>query len=283
MKVLVVCRYNQARSILAGALIRKLLPELDVVTAGIQAQTGQPIPIVTAELCSWWGLNRFDRLSQLITDTDAATSIEDFDSVLVADGYVKQEVLKFWPKAKLVDLSELAENDLFTPTDPTGFNQSDFSRELAKIAVLVSAWASKKGLLDIISAQAILTSSNSSIDSLLDSGKLNDVDFLIDTELERPSIDFWKSKGFEIQLFNPRQLIEFEVAGGCSSSTIVLASRFEIDNAEKYYLSDDWKQFIGKVSKVGKACLVNISNTNDFKPPSLSILSSIHCESRRWI
>jgi protein-tyrosine-phosphatase len=283
MKVLVVCRYNQARSILAGALIRKLLPELDVVTAGIQAQTGQPIPIVTAELCSWWGLNRFDRLSQLITDTDAATSIEDFDSVLVADGYVKQEVLKFWPKAKLVDLSELAENDLFTPTDPTGFNQSDFSRELAKIAVLVSAWASKKGLLDIISAQAILASSNSSIDSLLDSGKLNDVDFLIDTELERPSIDFWKSKGFEIQLFNPRQLIEFEVAGGCSSSTIVLASRFEIDNAEKYYLSDDWKQFIGKVSKVGKACLVNISNTNDFKPPSLSILSSIHCESRRWI
>lgn len=283
MKVLVVCRYNQARSILAGALIRKLLPELDVVTAGIQAQTGQPIPIVTAELCSWWGLNRFDRLSQLITDTDAATSIEDFDSVLVADGYVKQEVLKFWPKAKLVDLSELAENDLFTPTDPTGFNQSDFSRELAKIAVLVSAWASKKGLLDIISAQAILASSNSSIDSLLDSGKLNDVDFLIDTELERPSIDFWKSKGFEIQLFNPRQLIEFEVAGGSSSSTIVLASRFEIDNAEKYYLSDDWKQFIGKVSKVGKTCLVNISNTNDFKPSSLAILSSIHCGSRRWI
>jgi protein-tyrosine-phosphatase len=283
MKVLVVCRYNQARSILAGALIRKLLPELDVVTAGIQAQTGQPIPIVTAELCSWWGLNRFDRLSQLITDTDAATSIEDFDSVLVADGYVKQEVLKFWPKAKLVDLSELAENDLFTPTDPTGFNQSDFSRELAKIAVLVSAWASKKGLLDIISAQAILASSNSSIDSLLDSGKLNDVDFLIDTELERPSIDFWKSKGFEIQLFNPRQLIEFEVAGGSSSSTIILASRFEIDNAEKYYLSDDWKQFIGKVSKVGKTCLVNISNTNDFKPSSLAILSSIHCGSRRWI
>jgi protein-tyrosine-phosphatase len=283
MKVLVVCRYNQARSILAGALIRKLLPELDVVTAGIQAQTGQPIPIVTAELCSWWGLNRFDRLSQLITDTDAATSIEDFDSVLVADGYVKQEVLKFWPKAKLVDLSELAENDLFTPTDPTGFNQSDFSRELAKIAVLVSAWASKKGLLDIISAQAILASSNSSIDSLLDSGKLNDVDFLIDTELERPSIDFWKSKGFEIQLFNPRQLIEFEVAGGSSSSTIVLASRFEIDNAEKYYLSDDWKQFIGKVSKVGKTCLVNTSNSNDFKPSSLAILSSIHCGSRRWI
>jgi protein-tyrosine-phosphatase len=283
MKVLVVCRYNQARSILAGALIRKLLPELDVVTAGIQAQTGQPIPIVTAELCSWWGLNRFDRLSQLITDTDAATSIEDFDSVLVADGYVKQEVLKFWPKAKLVDLSELAENDLFTPTDPTGFNQSDFSRELAKIAVLVSAWASKKGLLDIISAQAILASSNSSIDSLLDSGKLNDVDFLIDTELERPSIDFWKSKGFEIQLFNPRQLIEFEVAGGSSSSTIILASRFEIDNAEKYYLSDDWKQFIGKVSKVGKTCLVNISNSNDFKPSSLAILSSIHCGSRRWI
>jgi protein-tyrosine-phosphatase len=283
MKVLVVCRYNQARSILAGALIRKLLPELDVVTAGIQAQTGQPIPIVTAELCSWWGLNRFDRLSQSITDTDAATSIEDFDSVLVADGYVKQEVLKFWPKAKLVDLSELAENDLFTPTDPTGFNQSDFSRELAKIAVLVSAWASKKGLLDIISAQAILASSNSSIDSLLDSGKLNDVDFLIDTELERPSIDFWKSKGFEIQLFNPRQLIEFEVAGGSSSSTIVLASRFEIDNAEKYYLSDDWKQFIGKVSKVGKTCLVNTSNSNDFKPSSLAILSSIHCGSRRWI
>ena len=283
MKVLVVCRYNQARSILAGALIRKLLPELDVVTAGIQAQTGQPIPIVTAELCSWWGLNRFDRLSQLITDTDAATSIEDFDSVLVADGYVKQEVLKFWPKAKLVDLSELAENDLFTPTDPTGFNQSDFSRELAKIAVLSSAWASKSGLLDIISAQAILASSNSSIDSLLDSGKLNDVDFLIDTELERPSIDFWKSKGFEIQLFNPRQLIEFEVAGGSSSSTIVLASRFEIDNAEKYYLSDDWKQFIGKVSKVGKTCLVNTSNSNDFKPSSLAILSSIHCGSRRWI
>jgi protein-tyrosine-phosphatase len=283
MKVLVVCRYNQARSILAGALIRKLLPELDVVTAGIQAQTGQPIPIVTAELCSWWGLNRFDRLSQSITDTDAATSIEEFDSVLVADGYVKQEVLKFWPKAKLVDLSELAENDLFTPTDPTGFNQSDFSRELAKIAVLSSAWASKSGLLDIISAQAILASSNSSIDSLLDSGKLNDVDFLIDTELERPSIDFWKSKGFEIQLFNPRQLIEFEVAGGSSSSTTVLASRFEIDNAEKYYLSDDWKQFIGKVSKVGKTCLVNISNTNDFKPSSLAILSSIHCGSRRWI
>lgn len=283
MKVLVVCRYNQARSILAGALIRKLLPELDVVTAGIQAQTGQPIPIVTAELCSWWGLNRFDRLSQLITDTDAATSIEEFDTVLVADGYVKQEVLKFWPKAKLVDLSELAENDLFTPTDPTGFNQSDFSRELAKIAVLVYAWASKKGLLDIISAQAILASSNSSIDSLLDSGKLNDVDFLIDTELERPSIDFWKSKGFEIQLFNPRQLIEFEVAGGSSNSTIVLASRFEIDNAEKYYLSDDWKQFIGKVSKVGKTCLVNISNTNDFKPSSLATLSSIHCGSRRWI
>lgn len=283
MKVLVVCRYNQARSILAGALMRKLLPELDVVTAGIQAQTGQSIPIVTAELCSWWGLNRFDRLSQLITDTDAATSIEEFDSVLVADGYVKQEVLKIWPKAKLVDLSELAENDLFTPTDPTGFNQSDFSRELAKIAVLVSAWASRNGLLDIISAQAILASSNSSIDSLLDSGKLNDVDLLIDTELERPSIDFWKSKGFEIQLFNPRQLIEFEVADGSSSSTIVLASRFEIDNAEKYYLSDDWKQFIGKVSKVGKTCLVNNSNSNDFKPSSLAILSSIHCGSRRWI
>lgn len=78
MKVLVVCRYNQARSIVIGAMIRKLFPQIDVVTAGIEAPHGKGIPGSTEALCREWNLPQFDRISIAIEKLE----IEHFDAVL---------------------------------------------------------------------------------------------------------------------------------------------------------------------------------------------------------
>lgn len=283
MKILVVCRYNQARSILAGAVIRKLFPEIEVVTAGIEAQTGQPIPIVTSELCSWWGLPKYDRLSQSLADTFSVNPAREFDAILAADGYVKEEILKLEPSSKIVDLSECAEDDLFRPIDPTGFGQRDFAGELAKVAVLTAEWITSLENSTTLEIEAFLSNSYEKANTLVKSKDLFGYNIILDSELERPNAEYWKTSGHDIRFFNPRSLNQFELSELPIESNVVLISKYEIDNAEKVYFSDSWKGFLDAVSQMGNVGLISISHQPDYKPSPLSILSTIHCARRRWI
>lgn len=69
MRIHVICRLNQARSIITAAVIRKIYPELRVFSSGIQANPGQPIPTVIAKIAYKWDLQNIDHYS-----TDLASS-----------------------------------------------------------------------------------------------------------------------------------------------------------------------------------------------------------------
>ena len=62
-RVIVVCKYNQARSITAAAALRRFFPDLEIITAGIQANPLAPIPSSILEILDQWGITEYDERS----------------------------------------------------------------------------------------------------------------------------------------------------------------------------------------------------------------------------
>jgi protein-tyrosine-phosphatase len=54
--VTIACKYNQARSIIGAAVIRKLYPDLEVISTGINATPGGSIPLQIRRIADQWAL-----------------------------------------------------------------------------------------------------------------------------------------------------------------------------------------------------------------------------------
>ena len=250
MKILFVCRYNQARSILAGALLRKLYPNVEVFTAGIEAQDGQPVPLITPQLCLNWSLPGIDRLSISIDKLLTRHPATSFDHVVVADQLVKERIERSFAPGKVTSITDLADFPSISPVDPTGFDRSSFAAELAKVAILTIRWAEKFGLgeqrgnlnfflFDEITNSLGYQKLTAELDSLQ----------LVDTDISRPDPSFWRSLGAKVILFDPRDLnTSADLVNGMQGFE-VLVSRFEVDNPSQIYLSQPWREFLYRITK----------------------------------
>lgn len=252
MRILIVCKFNQARSIIIGAALRKLLPSVDVRTAGIDAINGMAIPEITAQVCREWKLTNYDALSINVDSLE----VGDFDSILAVDEYVFSELRKFNLGSRLQSLRYFTSNGLTFPQDPTDLDHNSFKLEVAKGLLLAQIWA-----------RSIFRYLDSDIDSYwFDSGELvsewmisreaESYSVIVDTNLYVPDREIWSHCNRQILFFNTRELRTTDFALELRKKPLVLVSLFETDSPVDLIFSRRWIRFLEETSKTGRTALV---------------------------
>jgi protein-tyrosine-phosphatase len=280
IEVLVVCRYNQARSIVVGALLRKLFPQLLVTTAGIEAPDGSSIPTISMDLCERWGLQSYDRVSKDLSRFSDTTS---FKHILAADEFVYNHLKDTATEIPIGLLTSYSPDDLLVPIDPTGLDSIGFYREIAKASISATRWAAD--LLDLphTAIQSLLFLTQNSLFKGVNDGDtlFANSSLLVDTEFSYPDPSVWKNAGIETVLFNPRDLDSIDLEKITSTDRCVLVSRFEVDLPERILLSLQWSELLSSLSRERKISLVS----RLFGPRErqyLGILGVLHSQNTRF-
>lgn len=273
----IYCRYNQARSIIAGAILREFFPETQIITGGTQARQGLAIPSTVASIAHHWNLMKFDRESSQIDDY----WIEEFSpSILVADQLVEGVLKEGHRNQKIAKLSDFADDSRLVPVDPTGLKVEDLAIELAKVSILALRWATRE------------TNQTSTIGSYFipegDVELINDQEMamnpnllLVDTELTMPNPHRWDAR-WNIQFINVRKLDEFDERTLRKEPT-VLVSKYEIDTPERIYTSVNWRNFLVRLASIKETKLVSAFPSNSVKSSPLPLLALLHSFSTKMI
>ena len=258
VSVLVVCRHNQARSIVIGALLRELFPGRRVLTSGVDANTGARIPDSTSALCENWGLVEFDRTSS------ALEQFEDLDQdckVLAADDAIRDSLIELLPQLKAQSLYDYCESKELRPIDPKYLDYDEFCLEIAKAIIPSLRWADEVLSLRRSPITSTLFQDEAHILSEIGLRQLamHQNSLLIDTNLAFPNWQLWEKLGYEIIEFNPRHLANMDISSTFQrvKGTATLVSKYEVDFPERMFLSKSWRNFLYKVSEVRKVHLVS--------------------------
>lgn len=266
----IYCRYNQARSIIAGAILREFFPEIQIVTGGTQANQGLEIPATVASIAHHWNLLKFDRESRQV---DNHWIKESNPSILVADQLVEEVLKKVHKSQEFARLSDFAEDLRLVPIDPTGLNVEDLAIELAKVSILTMRWAARE------------TKQKSTIGSyFLPEGDVRSLNFeelainpnliLVDTDLTIPNPRRWDTF-WNIHLIDVRKLDEFDERVLTKEPTVLL-SKYEIDNPEKIYTSLEWRNFLLRLASVRETKLVSAFPAQSRINTPLPFLALLH-------
>ena len=133
MKIFVLCRQNQARSITISAMLRKHFPEISVQSAGIEVAENSEIPESIRSLCQSWGLEIMETVSTAWDSVKGAVGPNDI--VICADDQVYAVAKAAVNPSQLINLASADSLDFLIPTDPAGATRSVVEQELAKCIV----------------------------------------------------------------------------------------------------------------------------------------------------
>lgn len=247
-KIIVLCKYNQARSITAAAALRRFFPDHEILSAGIIGNPRIPIPSSILQILDEWGLDQRDQRS---TSTADLPPISSTDLVLCAD----QEVRSIFEQQHNLDLAsfpnvclleDFARRSLEIPIDPVALGEAETKNQLARSLVLAIRGANK--FLEIeTSVKAGHLPANKSehleIQKRLIENRQKNV-LSIDVGFSIPDSNIW-SPELNMQKINPSKFEEIE---NPLEGNTVLISKFEVDKTPELLLSLGYFEWIQKLS-----------------------------------
>lgn len=247
-RIIVLCKYNQARSISAAAALRRFFPEYEIISAGIIAQPNIPIPSSILQILDEWNLDSRDHRSTSTLDLPALYSQ---DLILCADKEVKSifgQQLRLNPEhfPYIYTLEEFANNSQEIPIDPVSMGEADTKNQLAR-SILLSVRAVKKVLGEdpLIDSCYLPQTRQDHLNNQIKfaTGELENR-LMIDTGFSIPNPALW-SPELKQQLFNPMKFPTFD---DLELSQNVLRSKFEIDNCPKLFLSIAYRDWLANLA-----------------------------------
>lgn len=246
MSIYIICRHNQARSIIAAAAARNLFPDHEVITAGTHADHGQPIPASIVDIAHEWELPNYDTHSQHIGEL---TSLSADDIIICADREVRDELFTRFPATSPISLDDLSDIPELVPQDPLNLNSSSTRVELAKCVVLTVRYLQSQIHQPSNRIWALHSQSGNRKSELQSAHQwlVKTGGIVIDTDIRIPDPTPWLAAGFSIQYFNPRSLDLGSISKEFADDT-VLVSRYETDNPASLLLSRQWQEFIAQLS-----------------------------------
>ncbi len=241
-RIIVVCKYNQARSITAAAALRRFFPEIEILSAGIQANPLLPIPSSILEILDQWGLDQYDHRS---TPVLKLPPLRPTDLVLCADAEVKATLMKQLNISdsdafKIRVLEEYADSSLEIPVDPVNMGESDTKMQLARSIVL-----SVRGVRKEFQIANLITSSRFPHDKVehlrvqkeMFTAIEKDLGVILDAGFSIPNPLLWQANGIAFLPINPNRLAidpQREIKSG------ILISKFEVDFVPRIFLSTNY-------------------------------------------
>jgi protein-tyrosine-phosphatase len=134
--VTIACKYNQARSIIGAAVIRKWYPDLEVISTGINATLGGLIPLQIRQIADQWALPITETFSTPIGEV--IEQVAQSELIIGADEEVTTRLIELFPNIHPVNLQDQAQDFDFVPKDPSGMDPRSTETELAKVVMLTT-------------------------------------------------------------------------------------------------------------------------------------------------
>ena len=260
--VTVVCRHNQARSVMGAAALRRYFPEFDVASAGIEAIEGQRIPDSILNLADNWGLDVQDLYSHGLQSVQQRLQSSRF--VIVAEDDFIQNIEEIGvPSDKILSMQDKRFDHASIPFDPIGQGNRVMSVELAKaIMTTVQLIRSEMEFGDVKNVKAIFPIEESDL--------INKLGIVWENTRAKDGIllltDF-RAPNFPAVSRNCKRVLELQVdritkkialsSGGEewglerileTEGGLAISARFEMDQVEKFSLSSQFAGFVATLA-----------------------------------
>jgi protein-tyrosine-phosphatase len=250
-RIIVVCKYNQARSITAAAALRRFFPKLEILSAGIQANPLVPIPSSILQILDQWDLNEYDVRSTPVVNLPSLTHE---DLVLCADAEIRMKLIeqlgiKEADLFKIKILEEFANSSLEIPVDPVNMGEAETKNQLVRSVVLsVRGVRRELGIQNPVTksiyprdrAEHIRTQQQLVAQIQANQGVILDAGFSIPNRL------LWQPHNTVFIPFNPNDLA---IESGIERKTGILISKFEVDFVPKIFLSKAYLLWLQALSQ----------------------------------
>ena len=267
--ITVVCRHNQARSVMAAAALGRYFPELEVASAGIAGVEGQRIPQSILNLVDAWGLKTVDLVSHSLEAVHERLLASDF-VVVAEDDFISNIVQRGISPQRILSMQDQRFNRALIPFDPIGQGDQVLSVELAKAIMTTMQLLRAEGSFDHeYLVNAIFTFDETDLLDKLETawvkatrtkGIVLVADFRAPNlravsrvcgnvlELRVNRVDQTISFSDGIEEWDLHQIISFP-------GPVAISARFEMDQAEKFVLS---AQFTGLIARLAASHPVSI-------------------------
>ena len=270
----IVCRHNQARSIIGAAAIRKFFPEITVVSSGVEANPETPIPKSALEIARMWDLEVMEEQSTPFLDVH--DSIKDSDLVLAADSYVAEKIRSFNPKLNVKEFKDFVQRPELVAVDPVVMDIDGISQELAKS--VISSLAAARYLLGITSnIYTFLPMHEGDLElfrpQLLQICIEQNI-VLIDTSLRVSTLESWQKLVTNFQVYDERSTLPVIEA---SLHGVVLVPKYEGLTPERTLASVAWRDWLLQTALVRPVILLSPALINSSNRTNRMNIDSLWC------
>ena len=274
MRIAVVCRHNKARSPFAEAVIKYHFPQFSVHSFGIEPTDGEPTSEFAQAIAERWGIG--DIKKKASSSKNAEKIIIDSDLLILADEALRTTLKVETSIISVASMNQPAIHEELRPTDPDGLAESQFERELAKVAsttlrILYEKMNSKPPY-EVI---AFIPRGTSDISQTLAHAHFearNRGAVLIDADCRAPHGEELYDAGL-----TP---IDFDFTTTSKSvlpdikSDHILRHLRELDRPEKYFLNSTWKKLVDHYAQKSDVVLVTAPRRSKSRFIPDSFLSS---------
>jgi len=235
-RVVVLCRYNQARSIIAASILESLFPLVQFSSGGINAVDGDQIPESIIRIAEEWGIHlNSDRSKSLLA---ARSELSEANLVIIAETEFLNEIpIGYLDGKQVLSMQDSRFSSRFIPLDPINASPSQIKSELAKTIMTSVQLVAQNGLR----------------------AYENEVSAYIPESVEllgTNSIHVWNyakdkmgAKIRKITKLNNCGSEDLVLSPLNSETPYVVTSQYEIDNVENFALSQNFQKIIKDLSR----------------------------------
>lgn len=274
MRIVTVCRMNQARSPFAQAVLERNFPDDQISSTGVTAIEGTSILDSVVDTAKNWGTpitqSSSRALSKAMDDLMAA------DLVITAENSHSDVIRNLGYAGAIRSYEEILEDQDFIPIDPGGLLPDAVSRELGKVGALtLRAALDAKGYPHAHNIHVVIPHGVSDLGVALahaQMARIGEGAILIDTDLRAPLNNEIEDLGLERIFFDVDQMEVVDLPE-ITSQQILTHSR-QIDFPERYFLSPAWREWIQRLADKSPVVLVTAPRHSRMRRLADSYLAS---------
>ena len=253
-KIAVVCRYNQARSVISSAVLSRYFPDAKILSAGIDAVDGSPIPESIIEIANNWGI-KLPYLTS-ISASAAVADLQEADFIVVAEN----EFIPILTELGISDQKVKSMQDeifahAFIPFDPVDHHDNVVSVEIAKAVMTTLQQVRSNGFFPFKNEVEVFIPSSfedfeNGIKRMWDYAQEKNANLLF-ADFRAPHFSLAQNLLVPIrEMIKSSQngVLEVTLMAGSGGSPYLIATRHELDAVEKFALSSNFENIVNQLS-----------------------------------
>ena len=256
MRIVTVCKMNQARSPFAQAVLERNFPDDEISSTGVSAYANTSVMESVITIAKNWGVPIGKRIST--TTESHLDKILAADLVITSDYEQAEFIRSLGYLGDLRSYEEILPDKDFIPVDPEGLSSDAMARELGKVGALtLRAVLDKKGFSHSNSISAVIPHGVTDLGVALAHSQLERTArnaILIDADLRAPIAHEIDELALERVYYDVKSLENFgfpEINSGQ-----ILTHVRQINFPEKVFLSPVWRNSIASLANSSPVVIV---------------------------